>query len=272
MTLSIYRLASIFSLAALTLLLGCGNGWAADRDELGKVLLSMPPNGPFWKYGNVVMRSRSKKANTAPVVFPHWGHRAQFTCRVCHTELGFSMRSGDTGITRAQYLAGKYCGACHDGNTAFSVKEEKECVKCHMRDTVALEKRFEKFAEDLPMASFGNGIDWADALEKGSIYPTDSILADTSRMQFPQKLKKPVKLTTTSPRSDVTFSHEEHFAELDCSSCHPDIFNIKTKGTQAFSMERNVFGNYCGVCHMQVAFPMQDCRRCHPKMNNGSRF
>ncbi len=267
------RFSVVLSLVVLALLLSSATG-RGDRGELGKTLQSMPPNGPFWKYGNVVMRRRSAKAGMAPVVFPHWSHRARYTCRVCHLELGFSMRSGDTGITREQYLAGKYCGACHDGKTAFSVRDgdSSQCGSCHMKGTRALEERFEKFAANLPMTSFGNGIDWAEAINSGQINPVNSILTQRLTMQFPEKLKAPIKLGTTSPRSDVTFSHEEHFAELDCSSCHPDIFNIKKKGTEAFTMERNIYGNFCGVCHMRVAFPMNDCRRCHAQMSNSSGY
>ena len=91
-------------------------------------------------------------------------------------------------------------------------------------------------------------------------------------MQLPEKLRLPMKLGTAAPRSDVTFSHEDHFSELDCSSCHPDIFNIKKRGTVDFSMDNNIFGNYCGVCHMRVAFPMNDCKRCHPRMSSFSGF
>jgi c(7)-type cytochrome triheme protein len=266
--------SAVLSLVVLALLLCSDTGQAGDRGELGKVLQAMPPNGPFWKYGNVVMRRKSVKAGMAPVVFSHWNHRARYTCRVCHLELGFSMRSGDTGITREQYLSGKYCGACHDGKSAFSVRDgdSSQCGRCHMKETRALEARFDKFAAKLPMASFGNGIDWAEAVRSGQIAPANSIRSEGFTMQFPDKLKTPIKLGTTSPRSDVTFSHEDHFAELDCSSCHPDIFNVKKKGTEAFTMERNIYGNFCGVCHMLVAFPMNDCRRCHAQMSNSTGY
>ena len=242
---------------------------AADRAELANIIKTIPPNGPFWKYGTLEMRRRTKKAGMAAVVFPHWSHRARYTCRVCHEELGFSMRSGDTGISRAQYVAGQYCGACHNGTTAFSVQEGavRHCDRCHMKDTAALEKRFEEFAEGLPFAKFGNGIDWAAAINAGGIRPQNALTADKPILPLPAKLKVSMKLGTAAPRSDVTFSHEEHYFELDCSACHPDIFNIKKKGTKAFTMENNIFGNYCGVCHMRVAFPMNDCKRCHTQMS-----
>src|ERR1035437_736597 len=199
------RFSSVVPLVFLGVLMCGGSAWGGDRGELGKVLQTMPPNGPFWKYGNVVMRRKSVKAGMAPVVFPHWSHRAQYTCRVCHLELEFSMRSGDSGVTRTQYLAGKFCGACHDGKTAFSsrVGDVAQCGKCHMKDTRALEERFEKFAGKLPMTSFGNGIDWAEALRNGQINPPNSISSKLFTMQFPDKLKAPIKLGTTSPRRDV---------------------------------------------------------------------
>jgi len=270
----VVRFSCIAVLVVGCVLLAGSDGAAIDRGELGKVIQVMPPNGPLWKYGNVVMRRKSLKAGMAPVVFPHWSHRARYTCRVCHLELGFSMRSGDTGITRELYQAGRYCGACHDGKTAFSARNDdsSQCGKCHMKDTLDLEKRFDKFAVNLPLASFGNGIDWTEARMSGQIVPANSIHTERFSMPIPDKLKAPIKLGTTSPRSDVTFSHESHVAELDCSNCHPDIFNIKKKGTEAFTMERNMFNNFCGVCHMRVAFPMNDCRRCHPQMSNSSGF
>src|SRR6185369_17041214 len=259
-------------LAALLVLSIAAGGIVMDRDELGKVLKSIPPNGPFWKYGNVVMRSRTRKAGMAPVVFAHWSHRARYTCRVCHLELGFSMRMGDTGITRAQYLEGKYCGACHYGSIAFTVADgpKGNCKKCHLENTKELEEKFSDFSQSLPMAPFGNGIDWAKALKSGLIQPVDVLGSTSAAVSFPKTLKQPLKLGTSSPRSDVTFSHQDHFAELDCSSCHPDIFNIKRKSTADFTMDSNIYGNFCGACHMMVAFPMNDCRRCHQSMNNST--
>jgi len=247
-------------------------GLAMDRDELGKIIKAIPPNGPFWKYGNVVMRTRTRKAEVAPVVFAHWSHRARYTCRVCHQELGISMRAGDTGITRSQYLSGKYCGACHNGQIAFSVAEgpTPQCKKCHMESAKGLEQKFADFSADLPMAPFGNGIDWAAAMKSGKVRPTNVIDDSKNSLKLPENLRKPLKLGTSSPRSDVGFSHQDHFEELDCSSCHPDLFNIKRKTTESFTMDSNIYGNFCGSCHMMVAFPMNDCRRCHRSMSNSS--
>lgn len=245
-----------------------------DRSELGRVIKSIPPNGDFWKFGNVVMRNKSKKAGMAPVVFPHWSHRALYTCKVCHQELEFGLRRGETGFSHQQHLAGKQCGYCHDGRIAFTVKDglQAQCHRCHMKSTEGLEERFTRFATTMPEAEFGNGIDWAAAYRSGLIKPRNSVVSADPGVEFPQQLARPLPLATTSPRSDVFFSHAEHFAEMDCSSCHPEVFTIKRKGTELFTMESNIFGNYCGVCHARVAFPMNDCRRCHPSMKNITAF
>ncbi len=268
-----YRLARhqiIF--VTLVLVLDIMPTWAMamDRSDLGQVLQMMPPNGPAEQYGNVILRRRSKKAKMAPVVFPHWSHRALYTCRVCHGELDFAMRSGASGIKRDGCLAGKYCGTCHNGKTAFSTQDgpKKHCDRCHIKDNAQLNERFSSFAATLPTAPFGNKIDWAAALNQGRITPKKTLLPNAPPVQFPDALRKPLSLGTSAPRSAVSFSHEEHMEELDCASCHPDIFNIKKRGTQLFSMEVNLYGQFCGTCHMRVAFPMDDCRRCHPEMSN----
>ena len=46
------------------------------------------------RYGVMVMGGRSEKRRMDPVVFSHSTHRAQYTCRVCHIDLEFSMKKG----------------------------------------------------------------------------------------------------------------------------------------------------------------------------------
>ncbi|HVR37486.1 MAG TPA: c(7)-type cytochrome triheme domain-containing protein [Thermoanaerobaculia bacterium] len=62
--------------------------------------------------------------------------------------------------------------------------------------------------------------------------------------------------------------HAEHVRWLDCANCHPAIFNIRKKTTKHFSMRFNLAGEFCGACHLRVAFPLDDCMRCHPAMEN----
>lgn len=254
----------------VVLLLDAIHASSLEREELGRVLKIMPPNGPAARYGNVVMRQKCQKAGMAPVVFPHWSHRARYTCRVCHVELDFAMRLGGSGITREKYLGGKFCGKCHNGTVAFGVEggPAAACNRCHMTDTTPLDNRFDRFASRLPPAHYGNGIDWSAALAGGSVAPLQTLTQGA--MNTSKALEKPLDMGTGAPRSYVAFSHQQHLTEMDCSICHPDIFNIKKKGTRNFSMEVNIYGQFCGVCHMRVAFPMNDCRRCHPEMSSNS--
>ncbi|GAB4176239.1 MAG: hypothetical protein Tsb0017_05450 [Geothermobacteraceae bacterium] len=246
------------------------SGQGGSRSELGRILETIPPDGPPWSYGNVILRP-ARGGRMDPAVFPHWLHRSRYTCRVCHLELGFSIRRGETGISRSGNLAGRHCGACHNGKIAFSVRSqpERQCQRCHTRDLKPLKRRFEQFAAGMPESRFGNGIDWAAALREGLLDLQDSLgTKQQTRMRLPPNLARDLELGTRAPRSGVRFSHREHFAEMDCSNCHPDIFQIQRSGTELFSMERNIFGWYCGSCHMRVAFPMSHCNGCHPGMRD----
>ena len=242
---------------------------AASREELSKILQMLPPDGLPARYGNVAMRNRSTKKGKDPVIFPHWLHRAKYTCRVCHLELDFSMPRGGTGITRGGNLAGRHCGACHDGRIAFSVRQEdKACDRCHIADPKTLDRRFKEFAEKMPRYNYGDTIDWEAAIEEGLIEPKNSLYEADTVMHLPEALETTFKLKSGS-RAETLFSHKKHVLWLDCANCHPDIFNIKKQGTESFSMDKNLYGWFCGTCHLRVSFSMTACNRCHPGIRSG---
>ncbi len=66
-----------------------------------------------------------------PAVFPHWLHRMQFKCYVCHEGV-FQMKAGANPVTMDAIQQGKYCGACHNGKTAFAPMFEY-CSRCHRK-------------------------------------------------------------------------------------------------------------------------------------------
>ena len=80
------------------------------------------------EYGDVVINNYSDKAGMRPVVFPHWFHRIRFRCKVCHADLGFKFEAGGNDINMLKIIDGEYCGACHDGQVAWSVEN---CDLCH---------------------------------------------------------------------------------------------------------------------------------------------
>lgn len=80
------------------------------------------------EYGDVVMNNYSDKAGMGPVIFPHWFHRIRFRCKVCHADLGFEFKAGSNKIDMMKIINGEYCGACHNGEVAWSIEN---CILCH---------------------------------------------------------------------------------------------------------------------------------------------
>ncbi len=80
------------------------------------------------EYGDVVINNYSDEAGMRPVVFPHWFHRIRFRCKVCHADLGFKFQAGGNQINMLKIIDGEYCGACHNGEIAWSVEN---CDLCH---------------------------------------------------------------------------------------------------------------------------------------------
>ena len=80
------------------------------------------------EYGDVVINNYSDEAGMRPVIFPHWFHRIRFRCKVCHADLGFEFKAGGNEINMLKIIDGEYCGACHNGEIAWSVEN---CIMCH---------------------------------------------------------------------------------------------------------------------------------------------
>lgn len=64
-----------------------------------------------------------------PALFPHWVHRIRYKCYVCHDSI-FQMKAGANDVSMDAIGQGKFCGACHNGKTAFAVAFET-CGRCH---------------------------------------------------------------------------------------------------------------------------------------------
>ena len=92
------------------------------------LLLIATPQLSRAEYGDVLINNYSEAAGMRPVVFPHWFHRIRFRCKVCHADLGFKMEAGGNQINMLKIIDGEYCGACHNGEVAWSVET---CDLCH---------------------------------------------------------------------------------------------------------------------------------------------
>ena len=62
------------------------------------------------------------------VTFGHKLHTGMYGCAECHPKL-FLPGKGNKTVTMSGMESRKSCGACHDGTSAFTVKEN--CAKCH---------------------------------------------------------------------------------------------------------------------------------------------
>ena len=241
-----------------------------------------------YQYGRVIINNYSSdKTALAPVVFDHWRHRAKFTCRLCHVDIGFMMKAGGTGIRAADNQSGYYCGSCHsgkvlfdgsgkmlnDGNPVFAAcsstmaeNDRLRCERCHSQGiSEKSDTDFLHFAQPLPKERFGNGLDWQQAEEQGMIHPVDFVKGVSMHKKplLLPKEKEQVLVPKVVTMPNIIFSHQKHTVWNGCESCHPDIFVSVKKGETNYSMSSIFQGKFCGVCHNSVAFPLSNCQRCH---------
>ena len=206
--------------------------------------------------GDIVLDSYFKDGGKfPPPKFPHWFHRMRFKCKVCHPAI-FKMKKGENNITMEKIMKGEFCGRCHDGIIAWQVSFNT-CPKCHAKqasDPAAI--------ANFPKDNQGE-IDWVAAITNNLIKPKDT---------FDPKAKTgtPLRLNlqyTGENMPDAVFPHYAHTLWLDCNNCHIDIFLMKA-GQSKMTMEGIFSGGFCAVCHGKVAFPINNCTRCHKSAPN----
>ena len=67
-------------------------------------------------------------ADAGNVLFSHKFHTGMYSCSECHPRI-YLPGKGNVTVSMAAMETQKSCGACHDGKSAFTVKEN--CEKCH---------------------------------------------------------------------------------------------------------------------------------------------
>ena len=110
----------------------------------------------------------------------------------------------------------------------------------------------------LPPDSAGNKVDWVKALAGGYITPRTTLLENTPVATLDADIIMNPKGSTPL----VRFPHLVHTQWLDCENCHDKIFKSKI-GATPVTMKAILEGEYCGVCHGAVSFPLTECNRCH---------
>ncbi len=233
-----------------------------------------------YEYGRVRIGSATTEQVFPDVVFDHWVHRAQFTCRVCHVDIGLAMKVNGTGIRVDDIISGYYCGTCHNGKmmhgdravfaacAAKYTDEEREtrCRRCHgPLEGGNRQHDFAKLVAELPKERFGNGVDWEQAEATGKIKPVDFVEGASFKRKAIEVPKDIDLAAKVAGMNEIIFSHKKHTVWNGCEGCHPEIFAGIQKGQTQYSMVEIFAGKYCGQCHLNVAFPMIDCQRCHTK-------
>lgn len=110
----------------------------------------------------------------------------------------------------------------------------------------------------LPRDTAGNKVDWIRALADGYIRPRSTLTA-TGPVDT---LETSILMNRTGSIPRVRFPHEAHTELLACANCHEHLFASKA-GATPITMAKILEGEYCGVCHGAVAFPLTECNRCH---------
>jgi len=220
-----------------------------------------PPLPAAHEYGDLLIDRLSTKNQVKPVFFSHWSHRLRYSCRVCHWELDFAFIAGGTEMNEEDNRNGLFCGKCHDGVQVFGHTDDN-CQRCHTGKKESDPDRFVELTGALQRSKYGNKINWGAAVKSGRLAPAYSIFKPNEEpLDFRKRLELKAEWPYVPP---AYFPHDVHVKWLDCNNCHPDIFNIKKKGTEHFMMKYILDDKFCGVCHLRVAFPLNNCTRCHP--------
>jgi len=100
------------------------------RRFLAVLILLLPIHAGWAEIGDIVFARDAKDGNEVPVAtFPHYVHRMQFKCHVCHDAI-FEMKAGANPINMDAIQSGRFCGTCHNGVRAFQATFDT-CPRCH---------------------------------------------------------------------------------------------------------------------------------------------
>ncbi len=275
-----------------TSLLFAGNGIADDNYDVKKY---GPKSEIVW---NIPIKA----------TFDHKVHTidAGLECSSCHDDIFFMQRGTavKTGKFNMKAMAEDgFCGACHDGDTAFStdtncmacheVSEEPlmwyaptkasfshkahieefelECNSCHS-ETFVMKKGAAVKNKDFTMSSFKDG------RYCGSCHNGDDAFDSSTQCESchypPTK-----KIIFDKPVKSVVFDHNIHVVKgkLSCEACHKDVFTMKGGTVEGEELlfsddpaEKRkylvaIHNKFCGTCHdSSHAFGfLTRCTVCH---------
>lgn len=214
--------------------------------------------------------------DSGKVVFSHANHRIKFACNDCHNKT-FNAGKGTKRFSMAQMEKGESCGTCHNGKTAFPVKN---CNRCHPVKEILFsddarfshDKHLEMYScqechNKIYNASANNKRHNMQQMEKGSSCGTchDGNTAFTAKGDCDKCHRTTVNIVFEVKETGKTlFSHAIHSGMYKCVDCHSSIF-VAGKSSQRYTMAQMEKGSSCGACHDgKTAFGVKDaCTKCH---------
>jgi c(7)-type cytochrome triheme protein len=227
--------------------------------------------------------------NADPVVFSHDLHLPKYNnnCKVCHNAI-YNLKTR-IRFTMADMEKSKSCGGCHSGAKAFSVADEKECVRCHKGKPRNVTYRMKGatdvvFSHSLHIDKSGgkcrschNGkvITGRDKNVKmsemengrtcGACHNGKGAFTVAGNCTRCHKGYQPGEITfKLKGITNAVFSHKYHLGMYQCTDCHTATFPYKTGQLRA-TMHQMEQGKSCGACHNgKDAFSSSgECERCH---------
>ena len=250
---------------------------------------------PTMVLANETKEIEFKFKNAAPVIFSHDAHLTKYNnnCRVCHNAI-FNLKQ-HRRFTMAEMEKTKACGACHTGIKAFSVKDEKDCTRCHKGKPKDVTYK----VKGAPDANFSHNVHIAKTGGKCRSCHDGKVITGTSKGVTMAQMEKGrtcgachngksaftvagncdrchkgLKLRDIAFKSkginDAVFSHAVHTGMFKCVECHTRIFVYKA-GAKHFSMTDMERGKSCGTCHNgKDAFTVVgECEKCHKGFRPG---
>jgi len=209
------------TISVLGLLVAAGILCTAEIQANAPVASQNTPVQQFESFGNTQVVAIDPIKN----MFSHKSHvvTAGLTCDSCHPGLferkrGSAKAKGDYNM--ASLEAGKYCGACHDGKTAFNTTGPETCKTCHGSDM----KQPETIIFNIPVKSviFEHKAHVDMGLDCASCHDKAFEMRKGAAEEHPDK-----------------FTMEALYAGKYCGVCH--------NGTDAFASNTR-----CTTCHIGV--------------------
>jgi len=219
--------------------------------------------------------------NAGNVVFSHKNHIRQKkmanNCKSCHdTIYPFKAKAS---YTMADMEKGKSCGACHDGKSAFALKE---CARCHQVKEITFAVQATgptHFSHKKHLAAEPNCNACHPALFAAG-HNKPATMAEMKRGKscgacHNGKAAFSIdKCASCHPTRDqkyavrdvgnVIFSHSAHTDHFQCGSCHTKLY-ATTRGKTRVTMKAMEKGKSCGACHdgTKTFTVAGDCDKCH---------